>query len=119
MCLFGSPRPQFCGEGLHWNNELKKCDFPESANCKATDPNDPLPKCPIDATHFYPHPTDCESFVFCLFGERSVQLCPFYHHWDINENRCLIKTEATCILDIKNDQTNKRNFFTNILARFI
>lgn len=104
MCYYGRPLTMFCNDGLHWNNELKKCDFPESANCQVTE-IDPLPTCPINGTHFFPHPTNCEAFIFCLFGERSVQLCPFYQHWDIYENRCIIKTEATCILDVESTTT--------------
>jgi hypothetical protein len=32
-CSNGVPKEQHCPAGLHFNEELKVCDWPENANC--------------------------------------------------------------------------------------
>lgn len=36
ICFGGEPRRYECGPGLHWNQDLLKCDRPENANCKVS-----------------------------------------------------------------------------------
>lgn len=108
ICVNGQPIRQLCRDGLYFNPEINKCDFPENVDCEfsktensTTTPEHPedengFPICPNVGHSFFPHPNNCDLYFSCFMGFRSVQQCPFHHHWDIRTNRCRVLEQAIC-----------------------
>lgn len=94
-----------CLHGMHWNQETKVCDWPENVNCSIENESVPdsnnSPKCQSSRGHYImAHPSQCELYIYCYDGEAAIQQCEAFHYWDVNEERCVIKDRATCILDL-------------------
>ncbi|CAH2219011.1 jg23008, partial [Pararge aegeria aegeria] len=86
QCSFGMKMERSCPAGLHFNAELQKCDWPESAGCET----EWLPNgCPKDFQkhHLLPHETDCGRFYYCVFGEKVERNCPAGLHFDPQKQR--------------------------------
>lgn len=99
ICYHGKPMPMNCPAHLHWNEQIGKCDTPENAKCdirpnnaNATD----YPTCPDDALKFFPHPDNCNWFLYCNKGHMTVQQCPYAHLWDYKVEKCLDRNIAKC-----------------------
>lgn len=58
-----------------------------------------LPDCNPGLTVSVPHPHNCNWFVHCENGNRSIQQCQHLFHFDMNLNRCIILFAAKCIKD--------------------
>lgn len=58
-----------------------------------------MPICPSRGLKFFPHPRQCDYFIYCLNGHSSVQQCPFYHHWDVDSQSCKWRNLARCALN--------------------
>ncbi|CRL03885.1 CLUMA_CG017009, isoform A [Clunio marinus] len=101
ICINGEPIPLQCAPGLHWNIEQNSCDDPSRAGCDAGPPPDQLPNCPPGVTRQLPHPTNCNWFIHCNNGNRSIQQCQHLHHFDVDLERCLFKTIARCASDMR------------------
>lgn len=78
-----------CRAGQHWNAEREYCDDPNRAGCEANRPTE-LPDCELGFSGNLPHPTDCNLFVNCQNGNRSVQRCLHLHIFDVYERRCMV-----------------------------
>lgn len=66
LCSNGEYSIRDCPSGLHFNAELKVCDYPEAADCQLIESKEPPPpiniECPNDESELYlPHP-DCNRF---------------------------------------------------------
>lgn len=61
---------------------------------------DQLPKCAAGVRAEFPHPANCNWFIHCDNGNRSIQQCQHLHHFDVTQRRCLFRTAATCIKDV-------------------
>lgn len=55
-----------------------------------------FPKCPNNGSRFYPHPTECDYYIYCRSGFYSIQQCPFYHHWDVTTESCRWRRFTQC-----------------------
>lgn len=98
ICINGQPILLFCRPGQHWNIEQEFCDDPENAGCEQNGPPaDQLPDCPSGFTGQLPHPHNCNWFIHCNNGNRSIQQCQHLHHFDIDLRRCVFQTAARCI----------------------
>lgn len=64
-------------------------------------PNHPqtLPDCESGFVGSKPHPHNCNWFIHCDNGGRSIQQCQHLFHYDINQNRCLFINAAKCVKD--------------------
>ena len=60
-------------------------------------PGNQLPDCPPGFTGSLPHPQNCNLFVHCSNGNRSIQQCQHLFHFDVNLGRCVFKNAAQCI----------------------
>ncbi len=87
-----------CSANLHWNIKTQKCDTIEEAKCTVSTMPSFFPVCPRDAIGIYPHPLNCEWFLYCYLGHMTVQQCPFFYHWDRDTQSCQLKTVAKCVL---------------------
>lgn len=56
----------------------------------------PDPDCPVDGVRFLVHPDRCDGFMFCIFGFKTPQACPFYQYWDVKTSSCRIQDEVNC-----------------------
>jgi len=99
ICINGQPVLHFCRPGQHWNEHEEFCDDPEFAGCDpdAGPPGGRLPECPPGVTSQFPHPHNCNWFIHCNNGNRSIQQCQHLHHFDIVYGRCLFQSVARCI----------------------
>lgn len=82
------------------------CDFAKNVKCPEDGNPDasPLPKCISNRRYSMPHPSRCEYFIMCMDGAQTIQQCDAFHHWDVITNKCLIKDQATCIVDISSSE---------------
>lgn len=60
-----------------------------------------LPSCPVGFVGQLPHPHNCNWFIHCNNGSRSIQQCQHLHHFDVEHGRCFFKTIARCIKHAK------------------
>jgi len=102
ICINGQPVLLQCRPGQHWNVYEEFCDDPINAGCDPNgnpDPDHPgqLPNCPWGFTGQLPHPSNCNWFIHCNNGNRSIQQCQHLHHFDLDQGRCIVKTQARCI----------------------
>lgn len=94
----GDPIEHTCGDGLHFNEELEKCDFIENVRCL----REPIAvDCPATDAAFThePHPFACDRFFLCINGVATERQCLEGLHFDINLRECQIIDRAQCILD--------------------
>lgn len=101
ICYQGRAFKQECLPELHWKDSTKKCELPERAKCQLETPEES--SCPPHGEAFYAHPTDCNQFVYCIDGIKIPQKCSFFFHFDIVRKRCILMTQANCILDNKDN----------------
>ncbi|XP_055700495.1 peritrophin-44-like [Phlebotomus papatasi] len=97
ICYHGRPHRFQCVSGMYWNPFWNQCDYPQNTHCQIN-PN-PFPVCPRNGLSIFPHPDECDSYIYCLNGEPSIQKCPFYHHWDIGSQSCMLRDRARCVSD--------------------
>lgn len=91
-----------CSPNLHWNIKTQKCDTIEDAQCTVSTMPSFFPVCPRDMIGIYPHPLNCEWFLYCYHGHMTVQQCPFFYNWDRETQSCQLKTIANCVLYSEN-----------------
>ncbi|GAB0098657.1 hypothetical protein DMENIID0001_144260 [Sergentomyia squamirostris] len=97
ICYHGRPHRFQCVSGMYFNQFWNQCDYPQNTYCEIN-PN-PFPVCPRSGLTIFPHPDACDSYIYCLNGEPSIQKCPFYHHWDIGSQSCMMRDRARCVSD--------------------
>lgn len=96
MCYHNRALRMHCADSLHWNHRTLQCDLRERAHCKVRSEHTGFPECPPNAVGLYAHPLRCDLFLYCNHGDMQVQQCPFYQHWDIELERCEMRTLARC-----------------------
>jgi hypothetical protein len=107
-----------CPDGLHFNEELEVCDWPEYAGCEdiepppcptgppSSTPPEPKPTPPIDPecpwpdplnyTVHLPHETDCTKFYKCDNGQKVEFDCPDGLHFNKELEVCDWPQDAGC-----------------------
>lgn len=145
ICYHGRAVLQKCAKRLYWNAKENKCDRPADAGCNVSllvgrqlprinffllffpdvftcvvlqiIPKPPMrfPKCPDNGNRFYPHPTECDYYIYCRSGFYSIQQCPFYHHWDVTTESCRWRRFTHCTTTkrhrISLRENNSRKYF--------
>lgn len=53
-------------------------------------------KCLPHVNNFFPHPHNCNYFIYCIKGYETIQQCPFYYGWDIERRTCVHMKQAKC-----------------------
>ncbi|XP_073837994.1 peritrophin-1-like [Musca autumnalis] len=97
VCYHGNAIAMHCMDHLHFNVATGKCDFPENAKCKlAVQSPTEFNKCLPHMSEFFPHPTKCNYFYYCIKGYQTLQQCPFYYGWDIEKRTCIRMSQAKC-----------------------
>lgn len=113
---------QNCAPGLHWSASDNHCDWPKYAKCEESSkrPSSPAPKptrAPTRAPTKIPSgqkieggqcgagdshasSSDCESYLQCVSGKWTRQLCPPGLHWDKRTMRCDWAEYAMCDVSI-------------------
>lgn len=109
ICYHGSPIEMNCPIDLHWDKKADKCEPPEIAKCKIqNNSTTSFPVCPNDMVTFFPHPEKCEWFLYCNKGHMTVQQCPYFYHWDYEQEKCLEKNKAKCAVSEENRRKGKK-----------
>lgn len=100
----------FCQTGLHYNDRIHFCDYPENVDCRPGNPEvpgnpeeqpevRPEPRCQGSDPHNptkLPHDTDCNKFWVCD-GALAVRMsCPSGTHWNRNQHLCDFPEAAGC-----------------------
>ncbi|KFY32397.1 hypothetical protein V493_00236 [Pseudogymnoascus sp. VKM F-4281 (FW-2241)] len=114
--LTGTPYLHQCPEGNHWNDKVKVCDWPQSANCKQAAKSRGVAdfKCPVEDIRRtgckhqgdcqYANPESCSSFYNCiansdgLTGTPYLHQCPEGNHWNDKVKVCDWPQSANCKL---------------------
>lgn len=112
ICYLGNPVPRQCITGMHWNQLEYFCDDPFYAHCQvdpSADPN-PFPKCPRKGKKFLPHETNCEYFIFCNEGVGYLNRCTYYYGWDMDLEKCVLRSMAKCYPEYKQKLNEKEKF---------
>lgn len=91
FCLDGEPMLMQCANNLYFNPSKGKCDFKENVQCSVTKPT-----CDKNSNQFFPHETSCNFFYFCSGEHLSLQQCPYFYYWDVEENECRINLGNNC-----------------------
>lgn len=95
VCSNDELLPRFCPSGLHFNADLKVCDYPGSAKCE-WDTEFEVNDCPkTDDPMHLGHPK-CDMYYICNYGVPYEQRCSKGLHWNIAKNVCDWKDEANC-----------------------
>ncbi|KAJ6645710.1 Peritrophin-1 [Pseudolycoriella hygida] len=93
MCFAGFPVLTSCADGLYFDRESLKCDYPEVAECM-------LEKCPLSTEPFeivfLPSNVDCEKYYICYNGKAIEQYCAPGIHWNAVTNQCDFVENARC-----------------------
>lgn len=105
ICVSGTPVPQKCADGLHWNANDKQCQPPKVAGCEASRLEIqqaalfPVPKpttfsvaCPPFGIKFLGSPTECEYYFGCNNGKSHLFQCPNGTAYDGSKRRCILRT---------------------------
>ncbi|GIY90136.1 hypothetical protein CDAR_581411 [Caerostris darwini] len=110
-CNGGVSILQVCQNGLHFNAQLQKCDWPEKAGCETSIDKKPeiIPKitgndgqCPkenSDTPVLLPH-KDCSKFYMCNGGKPLVKSCQPGLHFNAKLNVCDYPDKAGCDSEI-------------------
>lgn len=91
FCFENIPMLMHCANNLHFNPAKGKCDFKENVQCSAE-----RPICNKKVDEFFPHETLCNFFYFCSGGYLSLQQCPYFYYWNVDEQECRLKLDHTC-----------------------
>ncbi|KAL5290932.1 hypothetical protein ACFFRR_010370 [Megaselia abdita] len=91
FCFENKPMLMHCANNLYFNPSKGKCDFKENVQCSAGKPT-----CISNENEFYPHETSCNFFYFCIGGHLSLQQCPYFYYWSVEERECRLKLGHTC-----------------------
>lgn len=112
VCFNEHVRRLECREGLQFNPETERCDYPEIVNCQVSvrrrvDTRTGIrqyigfnqlqiidPDCPREGISFLPHADQDDAFYFCVHGYKTLQTCPFYHVWNAETNACRPRQET-------------------------
>lgn len=54
ICVHGRPVSMSCPASLHWNNQVKTCDYANSANCNMNNNQTPNQPSVVDNNEHYP-----------------------------------------------------------------
>ncbi|CAH2244959.1 jg20393 [Pararge aegeria aegeria] len=89
-CVFGQLVERNCPGGLEFNPAIQVCDWPSNAGCVG---------CPADFTihRLLPDPTDCNRFLYCVFGDTQPRYCPPGLHFNPNKQVCDWSWNAGCV----------------------
>jgi len=95
MCYAGVPILSSCAEGLYFDRELLKCNFPEYAECihEVCPPtNDPT------NITFIGSRVDCEKYFICYSGRPFEVRCAPGVHWNAADEQCDFPENANCTI---------------------
>ncbi|XP_058125642.1 peritrophin-1-like [Anopheles ziemanni] len=105
ICSHGNAVVSVCPPGLHWNDQAKRCDYPEQANCEQPGifPDAPTRdnQCPevYDPDHmvYISHESECGKYYICdPYGVPLLQECPAGLHWNPLVNYCDFPANVPC-----------------------
>ncbi|XP_055620278.1 uncharacterized protein LOC129764806 [Toxorhynchites rutilus septentrionalis] len=96
MCMNDKAVRYSCEKGLIFDEELLKCDNPESAVCirdKAVETNPCLGNTGVNYT---PHPSVCSKYYLCMTEMKYEVSCPDDSLFDSISRKCQSRSKATC-----------------------
>ncbi|XP_015927280.1 peritrophin-44 [Parasteatoda tepidariorum] len=94
LCRDGVALLEVCPMGLHFNDALQLCDYPEKVNC---DRDQGIVECSAeDGTHHLPHPSNCEKFYSCHNGIPHLKNCLLGLHFNARLQVCDYPYRAGC-----------------------
>lgn len=101
MCAGGEWQTIRCPNGLHFNEELKSCDYPKNAKCnvegRTEDPPALMNDCPSEGSgKLLGHPK-CDYFYICDNGVPFEQHCGKYQHFNVAASICDWPANAMCV----------------------
>lgn len=108
-CVHGTPVKMPCPEGLQWSESVKRCEWPQIANCEVTceDEHDEtaeeskLPWCdpPVCKQSYglMANPGNCSTFYNCNDFIPVRQVCPENLEFDAGPNLCTYPKDAHCV----------------------
>ncbi|CAH0390045.1 unnamed protein product [Bemisia tabaci] len=105
ICASGKLMHHRCPSGLAWNSEKKVCDWSYNVKCLQRTPYVAKPyslnpsanptyfinylgRYGACTENFAPHPTDCNKYLVCLWGQYQEQSCPAGLHWNYRTKNC-------------------------------
>ncbi|XP_071951453.1 sushi, von Willebrand factor type A, EGF and pentraxin domain-containing protein 1-like isoform X2 [Antedon mediterranea] len=102
QCKYYGYHKRRCPNGLHWNENIRRCDWPSIAKCdiisvpvnedeekKAEEKRVIDTFCEGKRFGYFPHPFDCAKFVLChVQGHRRVRTCPKGTKWHAQKTVC-------------------------------
>lgn len=95
LCVGGVRHKRNCGPGLHFSPTLRVCVQPDVAECEVSEH-----KCPdtddLGNLVFIPHEDNCSKYYLCFGGDQILLTCSEGLHWNNDEERCMLPSEAGC-----------------------
>ena len=95
-CVEGRAHVFHCPEGLAFNSESYRCDWPDQVpDCDVESflglrcPNDPNDENRLYKFEFYASPYDCQRYFVCVNGRPRLQVCEEGKAFSQLENTCL------------------------------
>ncbi|XP_017052069.1 protein obstructor-E [Drosophila ficusphila] len=93
LCYYGHPVLRQCQDGLQYNSETDRCDFPQNVDCVESE-------CSIyyNAYHlrYVPSKVSCEKYFLCGNGIPREQTCTPGLHFSTKCDCCDIPSKAGC-----------------------
>uniref|UniRef100_A0A1B0CP27 Chitin-binding type-2 domain-containing protein n=1 Tax=Lutzomyia longipalpis TaxID=7200 RepID=A0A1B0CP27_LUTLO len=95
-----TPIQMSCADNLHFDPVLRKCNFPELAQCETVAPPPGPVVCPdVGGISLIPDPHSCDHFYICDFNQNANRhQCPPNYHFCQDHRFCLPIGVAVCAL---------------------
>ncbi|XP_017128100.1 uncharacterized protein LOC108146589 [Drosophila elegans] len=98
LCYYGQPVLRQCHDGLQYNAQTDRCDFPQNVDCVESE-------CSIyyNAYHlrYVPSKVSCEKYFLCGIGVPREQSCTPGLHFNTKCDCCDIPSKSDCQIPIE------------------
>ncbi|XP_022216975.2 probable chitinase 10 [Drosophila obscura] len=93
LCYYGRPVLRQCQDGLQYNAQTDRCDFPQNVDCVESE-------CSIFYNayqlHYVPSKVSCEKYFLCGNGVPREQNCAQGLYFSSTCNCCVLPSESDC-----------------------
>lgn len=95
-CVSGKRYRRQCAPGLHWAGARASCDWPEHANCTASQKPYAQTDSACSGADHKADPATCEGYLVCVHDNLVARPCGGGLHWNDQKKICDFPQDAGC-----------------------